>query len=162
MQSARLRRMVEIVDAIGEDAIGQIRELFLEYQASLDVDLCFQGFHQELDALPGSYAPPGGRLLVALEDGQPRGCVALQPIGEGSCEMKRLYVRPEARGTGLGLALVQRVLDAARRVGYRRVCLDTLPSMKKAADLYESLGFRDIPPYRPNPIKGSRYMALDL
>ena len=154
--------MVEIVEAAGGEAIQTIRELFLEYQASLGVDLCFQGFQQELDGLPGSYAPPGGRLLLALQHGSPCGCVALQSIGDGSCEMKRLYVRPEARGAGVGIALVMQVLEAAETIGYRRVCLDTLPSMQRAAKLYESLGFRDVPPYRHNPIAGSRYMALDL
>ncbi|MGH9364653.1 MAG: GNAT family N-acetyltransferase [Thermoanaerobaculia bacterium] len=154
--------MVEVVEATGEGAIREIRELFLEYQRSLDVDLCFQGFQEELDGLPGPYGPPDGRLLLALQDGRSCGCVALQSIGDGSCEMKRLYVRPEARGAGLGEVLVTRVLEAARSLAYHRVCLDTLPSMQRAAALYESLGFRDIPPYRPNPIPGTRFMALDL
>ena len=139
-----------------------MRELFREYQASLDVNLDFQGFTEEVAGLPGSYAPPSGRLLLAAVDGIPRGCVALQAISSETCEMKRLYVQPAQRGTGLGRLLVARVLDEARSIGYRRICLDTLPSMTEAQTMYRALGFEEVPPYRHNPVPGTRYMARAL
>lgn len=154
--------MVEVKQAHTAEHIEQVRELFREYQASLDVDLCFQGFTEELSALPGGYAPPTGRLLLAAVDGIPRGCVALQEITSESCEMKRLYVQPEQRGTGLGRLLVARALDEARSIGYRRICLDTLPSMTRAQAMYLALGFEEVPPYRHNPVPGTRYMARSL
>jgi putative acetyltransferase len=154
--------MVELKQAQTAEQIEQVRELFLEYQASLDVDLCFQGFTEELAGLPGSYAPPSGRLLLAGVDGTPRGCVALQEITSETCEMKRLYVQPEQRGTGLGRLLVARVLDEARAIGYRRIVLDTLPSMMRAQAMYLALGFEEIPPYRLNPVPGTRYMGCSL
>jgi putative acetyltransferase len=154
--------MVELKQAQTADQIEQVRELFLEYQTSLDVDLCFQGFTEELAGLPGSYAPPSGRLLLAAVDGMPRGCVALQEITSDTCEIKRLYVQPGQRGTGLGRLLVARVLDEARSIGYRRIVLDTLPSMTRAQAMYVALGFEEIPPYRPNPVPGTRYMGRSL
>ncbi len=154
--------VIDIVDAGGSVEIAEVRELLLEYQASLDVDLGFQGFAREVAELPGSYAPPSGRLLLARAGGLARGCIALQPISSDVCEMKRLYVRPAGRGSGLGWLLVGRLLDEARAIGYRTVCLDTLPSMTRAVAMYESLGFEDIPPYRPNPVPGTRFMALAL
>jgi ribosomal protein S18 acetylase RimI-like enzyme len=154
--------VIEIVQADTPERVDQARELFLAYQASLDVDLCFQGFAEELAGLPGPYAPPPGRLLLALVEGAPRGCVALRALPGGDCEMKRLYVRPGQRGLGLGRLMVARVLDDARAIGYRRVLLDTLPSMARAAAMYEALGFVDVAPYRHNPVPGSRFMALAL
>lgn len=154
--------MIEVDHAHSAEQIEQVRALFLEYQASLDVDLCFQGFTGELASLPGSYAPPSGRLLLATVARIPCGCVALQAITSESCEMKRIYVRPEQRGSGLGRLLVERVLDEARAIGYRRICLDTLPSMARAVAMYLALGFEEIPPYRHNPVPGTRYMALAL
>ncbi|WP_437923048.1 GNAT family N-acetyltransferase [Sorangium sp. So ce291] len=154
--------MIEIGYAASAEQIEQVRALFLEYQASLDVDLCFQGFAEELARLPGSYAPPSGRLLLCTVEQVPRGCVALQAITAEDCEMKRLYVQPGQRGLGLGRRLVARVLDEARAIGYRRIYLDTLPSMARAAAMYEALGFEDVPPYRHNPVAGTRYMALAL
>jgi GNAT superfamily N-acetyltransferase len=142
--------------------LEQVRELFCEYQTSLDVDLSFQGFTDEVAGLPGSYAPPSGRLLVAAVDGIPRGCVALQEIDSETCEMKRLYVQPGQRGTGLGRLLVARVLNEAGSIGYRRMFLDTLPSMAQAQAMYRALGFKEVPPYRHNPVPGTRYMALSL
>ena len=139
------------------EQIATVAELFREYAASLGVDLSFQGFEQELASLPGDYAPPRGRLLLA--DG---GCVALRPLGGDICEMKRLYVRPSARGTGLGRALVQRVIDEARALGYRAMRLDTLPSMTAAAAMYRAFGFREIEPYRFNPVEGTKYFELGL
>ncbi|WP_437967735.1 GNAT family N-acetyltransferase [Sorangium sp. So ce260] len=154
--------MIELKYAHGAEQIEQVRALFLEYQASLDVDLCFQGFAEELAGLPGSYAPPSGRLLLATVDEIPRGCAALQAITSEICEMKRLYVQPGQRGLGLGRKLAERVLEEARAIGYRRICLDTLPSMTRAAAMYLALGFEEIPPYRRNPVPGARYMARSL
>ena len=142
--------------------VAAVRLLFVEYQQTLGVDLCFQGFDDELAALPGDYAPPSGRLLVARVDGEAVACVALRPLGTGTCEMKRLYVRPSRRGLGLGRALVEAVLDEARRAGYERMRLDTLPSMTEAAALYERLGFTDIEPYYENPVPGARFLQLEL
>lgn len=154
--------MIEIGHATTAEQIERVRALFLEYQASLDVDLCFQGFADEVARLPGSYALPLGRLLLCTVNQVPRGCVALQAITSEDCEMKRLYVQPGQRGLGLGRSLVDRVLTEARVIGYRRIYLDTLPSMARAAAMYEARGFKDVAPYRHNPVVGTRYMALDL
>ena len=153
---------LQIKQAETPEEIDHVRALFAEYQASLDVDLGFQGFPQELSGLPGSYAPPSGRLLLATVEESPCAVVALQAIDAETCEMKRLYVRPNSRGTRLGRLLVEQVLLEARQIGYRRICLDTLPSMTEAAAMYERFGFRDIPPYRYNPVAGTRYMALSI
>jgi putative acetyltransferase len=154
--------VLEIVSARSNDDIASARELFLEYSASLGIDLCFQNFDNELRELPGEYAPPQGRLLLARVDGELAGCAALRRIDEASCEMKRLYVPPRARGKGVGRALTTAVIDAARQIGYRRMRLDTLPSMREAIPLYESLGFRRIAPYYRNPIEGAVFMELEL
>ncbi|KYF53247.1 acetyltransferase [Sorangium cellulosum] len=154
--------MIEIEYACGTEQIEQVRALFLEYQASLDVDLCFQGFACELAGLPGSYAPPSGRLLLATVDGIPRGCAALRAITPEACEMKRLYVQPAQRGVGLGRMLAERVLAEARAIGYRRICLDTLPSMTRAAAMYRALGFEEVAPYVDDPVPGTRYLARSL
>lgn len=143
--------------------IAIVRELFLEYAQSLGFSLCFQSFDRELAELPGDYAPPQGRLLLAEWDGEAAGCVALHPLDSQTCEMKRLYLRPPYRGKGLGRTLVQRVIDAARAIGYLRMRLDTVePLMKDAVALYRRFGFRDIPPYRENPIPGAMYLELEL
>ena len=143
--------------------ITQIRELFLEYAQSLGFSLCFQSFDKELADLPGDYSPPGGRLLLAEHDGQPAGCVALHKIEDGICEMKRLYLRPQFRGKGLGRALADRIIAEARQLGYQRLRLDTVePVMKDAVAMYRKLGFREIAPYRANPIAGALYMELLL
>lgn len=139
-----------------------VRALFEEYAAALGVDLGFQDFDRELAELPGEYVPPGGRLLLALDEGNPAGCVALRPFEPGICEMKRLYVRSAFRGTGLGRLLAERIVGAGRDAGYERMRLDTLPAMAAARGLYESLGFVEIEAYRPNPIHGTTYFELAL
>ncbi len=143
--------------------IAQARELFLEYAQSLGFSLCFQNFDRELAGLPGDYAPPEGRLLLVECEGQLAGCVALHKLDSGVCEMKRLYLRPPFRGKGLGRALTERIIAEARQIGYRRMRLDTVePVMKDAVAMYRKLGFKEIAPYRPNPIAGTMYMELEL
>ena len=143
--------------------IAQARELFLEYAQSLGFSLCFQSFDQELASLPGDYAPPEGRLLLAEYESQLAGCVALHKLEAEVCEMKRLYLRSQFRGKGLGNALAQRIFAEARQIGYRRMRLDTVePVMKDAVAMYRRLGFREVAPYRQNPIAGAMYMELEL
>ena len=154
--------MLTIVKATDFDDVLTVRCLFEEYAASLDVDLCFQGFEKELAGLPGAYAPPQGRLLLGLQDGQTAGCVALRPLEPGVCEMKRLYVRPDFRSQGVGRVLVDRIIQEARQAGYRHMRLDTLPSMAAALVLYRRLGFREIAPYYKNPVKGTVFLELQL
>src|SRR5271169_5118581 len=154
---------VTIVAASSPTQIAQARELFLEYAASLGFSLCFQNFDKELAGLPGEYAPPAGRLLLAEYDGQLAGCVALHPLEPGVCEMKRLYLRPQFRGRGLGRVLADRIIGEARQIGYQRMRLDTVePVMKDAVAMYRKLGFKEIAPYRPNPMAGTLYMELEL
>lgn len=142
--------------------LAEARRLFKEYEASLDVDLRYQGFEQELADLPGVYAPPRGRLLLAADDSVPAGCVALRPLGGDVCEMKRLYVCPAARGRRVGRLLAETVIREARLIGYSRMRLDTLPSMKEALALYRALGFEEIAPYYASPVAGTRFMELAL
>jgi putative acetyltransferase len=150
---------VRLVDASDPE---EVRALFREYQAELGVDLCFQGFDRELAELPGDYGPPDGSLLVASVDGELAGCVALRRLGDGVCEMKRLYVRPAFRRRRVGRALAEAVITTARERGYGRMRLDTLPSMTEASALYHSLGFREIAPYYRNPVAGARFLELEL
>jgi len=143
--------------------IAQARELFLEYAHSLGFSLCFQNFDRELAELPGDYAPPEGRLLLVECETQIAGCVALHKLAPGICEMKRLYLRPRFRGKGLGRALAERIIAEARQIGYRRMRLDTVePVMKDAVAMYRKLGFKQVAPYRPNPMAGAMYMELEL
>jgi ribosomal protein S18 acetylase RimI-like enzyme len=154
--------MLKVIPARSSDEIGVVRSLMREYQQQLGVDLCFQGFEAELAGLPGSYAPPGGRLLLAMHENTPVGCVALQRITSSRAEMKRLYVPPSARGLGVGRTLVAELLSQAQAIGYSEVVLDTLPTMVEAQRLYHQFGFCDIEPYRPNPIVGTRYLGKSL
>ena len=139
-----------------ESDLGEVRGLLLEYTASLAFPLDFQDFERELAELPGAYAPPSGALLLS------RGCVALRPLDDTTCELKRLYVRPQARGGGLGRRLAEAAVAEARRLGYTRMRLDTVPGMETAQALYEQLGFRETAPYRTNPIEGTRFLELDV
>ena len=152
-----------IYQAVNPEHIEHARRLFQEYAESLGFSLCFQSFDKELAGLPGDYAPPDGRLLLAEHQGKVAGCVALHKLGDRICEMKRLYVRPEFRGQALGRALAERVIQEARDRGYTHMRLDTIVGrMDSAIALYRELGFREIPPYRENPIAGAIYMELNL
>jgi len=154
--------MMQIREATQPEDVAIMRELLREYERALGVDLCFQGFAQELANLPGDYAPPRGTLLLAHHGDAVAGCIALRPVDDRDCEMKRLYVRDEFRAAGLGRRLVERVITTAHSIGYRRMVLDTLPSMVSAQRLYESFGFADITAYRHNPIQGTRFLGLVL
>ncbi len=155
--------MCSVRPVAGPDQIAVARELLREYAAGLGTDLAFQGFEQEVAGLPGAYAPPAGRLLLAWVDTAPAGCIAFRPLAGRSCELKRLYVRPAYRGRGLGERLARRAIDEARGAGYRHVRLDTLPTMLAAQALYRRLGFREGPPYYSTPIPGTTFFerALD-
>jgi GNAT superfamily N-acetyltransferase len=143
--------------------IAHARELFLEYAQSLGFSLCFQSFDKELAELPGDYAPPDGRLFLAEFEGQLAGCVALHKLDGNICEMKRLYLRAQFRGKGLGRALAEAIIAEARAIGYQRMRLDTVePVMRDAVAMYRRLGFKEIAPYRTNPIEGAMYMELEL
>ena len=153
---------MRIVDGHGEEELPAVRRLFEEYAASLEVDLGFQDFDRELRELPGEYAPPAGRVLLALEEDEPAGCVALRPYEPDVCEMKRLYVRPGFQGSGLGRRLAEAIVEAGRDAGYRIMRLDTLPTMEAARGLYRSLGFEEIEAYRHNPVHGTTFFQLRL
>lgn len=150
----------ELVEVICSQDLELVRQLFTDYQRDLPFDLSFQNFQKEMAALPGRYAPPTGRLLLARCEDNSAGCVALRQIGSDICEMKRLFVRPAFRGRGIGRVLAQAIVEEARQIGYKRMRLDTV--LEPAKSLYKSLGFREIPPYHHVPIDGVMFMELEL
>lgn len=154
--------MIKIIRADNRELISKAEELFQEYALSLGFDLSFQDFEQEMATFPAQYSQPHGCLLVAQYEDKIVGCVGLRDLGHGICEMKRMYVQPGFRGKGLGRALAEAVINQARGIGYTHMRLDTIPSMETAIHLYTSLGFKDIDPYRLNPIEGARYLELKL
>lgn len=155
--------MLQILQTNNDDMIAEARQLFREYETWLGMDLCFQGFEQELAELPGKYVPPDGRLYLAYVDDKLAGCIAMRKLEDGVCEMKRLFVRDGFRGARIGVRLIERLIEEARSEGYERMRLDTFPpKMGKAVTLYESHGFRPIPPYYDNPHEGVLFMELDL
>src|SRR5205807_4164951 len=154
---------MELIEAQTPAEIELARRLFREYSASLEIDLCFQNFEKELAELPGDYAAPSGRLLFAYHNGALAGCIALRKIGEGICEMKRLFVRDQFRGKGLGRSLIDAIISEAKLIGYQRMRLDTLPpKMNDAVALYRSYGFKEISAYYDNPVPDAIFMELDL
>ena len=154
---------MRFIQASSPNELDQARALFREYEAWLGLDLCFQNFEKELAELPGAYAPPAGRLLLAYENDQLAGCVALRRLSDGVCEMKRLFLRPQFHGGGRGRQLAEGIIDEARSAGYERMRLDTLAAqMGKAIALYRSLGFKEIEPYYDNPVPGALFMELGL
>lgn len=153
---------VSVTRAVTTEDVAAARELFLEYASALGVDLEFQGFAAELAQLPGNYAPPEGRLLLAWADGELAGCAGLRPLQPTVAEMKRLYVRPQFRGAEAGRTLAEAIIAEARSIGYRSIRLDTLPAMGAARRLYRSLGFHEIESYTTNPIPGTAFLELDL
>lgn len=163
MQTApRHNHIIGYQQVTGLEVLDQVKTLFLEYAESLHIDLGFQDFAAELEALPGKYAPPDGGLYLVSVDGKAAGCAALRKITDDACEMKRLYVRNIYRGMGIGSQLVGMIIEAAIKIGYHYICLDTLPGQKAAQAIYESYGFHDIKPYIFNPVEGARYMGLGL
>jgi carbonic anhydrase len=153
---------IRALTAADSAALGHVRQFFRNYAAWLGVDLCFQGFDQEMASLPGAYGAPQGRLFYAEHAGQPAGCVGIRPFGDSYCELKRFYVEPSFRGRGIGRALLLAAITAAREIGYKRILLDTLPAMRIATKLYRELGFRNIPAYYATPVEGTQFLALDL
>jgi GNAT superfamily N-acetyltransferase len=155
--------ITEMIRATSEADVEEVRALFREYAAWLEIDLCFQNFEKELAELPGDYAGPDGSLLLAVKNAQVAGCIALRNLGEAACEMKRLFVRSEFRGQGIGRNLIEAIIREAKETGYKRMRLDTLPpKMNDAIALYRSFGFKEIEPYYNNPVPGAKFMELAL
>jgi GNAT superfamily N-acetyltransferase len=159
--------MLRVVAALSEETIAQARNLFREYAMTPGVVPCLEDFENEVASLPGSYAPPGGRLLLAIQEGargieEAIGCAALRGLDQGACEMKRLYVRTALRGKGAGRELVRSLITDARKIGYKTMLLDTLPSMQEAPQLYRTLGFRETSSYQKNPIPGALFFEFQL
>lgn len=153
---------LNIREAEGAADMKAVRELFIEFQGIINVDLCFQGFDEELATLPGRYARPLGRLFLAMDGDEAVGVTGLRPMGDGVAEMKRLYLRSPWRGSGLGRRLAEAVVDAARHAGHKKICLDTLDFMDEARNMYRSMGFVEIPAYYDNPLDGVLYLECDL
>jgi carbonic anhydrase len=153
---------LRIIATANDPALESVRQFFRNYAGWLGVDLSYQGFAEEMANLPGCYAPPEGRLWCAELDGRPVGCVGVRSFSEGVCEMKRLYVEPDARGTGIGHTLALAAIRAAKELGYKRILLDTLPAMRIAVKLYRELGFREAPAYYNTPVEGTIFLSLDL
>lgn len=154
--------MIEIVNATSPEQIATAGKLFFEYAASIKVSLCFENLDKEVAGLPGLYASPHGRLLLAMSGSRVAGCIALKKVDDDVCEMKRLFVRQELRGQGIGKKLTRAIWEEALALGYKRMRLDTLPSMKEAIAMYRSLGFQPIPPYRELPVPGALFMEVEL
>ena len=154
--------MATVIQAGTPEEIAQVRELFREYGTIPDFCACFTGFEEEVQSLPGMYAPPEGRLLLDYVDGDAAGCVGLRKMAPGVCEIRRLYVRPQFRGKRLGRELAEAIIAQAREAGYRTARLGTLPVMKEAIALYQSLGFAQVAPYKANALDGALYMELSL
>lgn len=154
--------MIELIQVESTEHLDCIRELFKEYEKSLGFNLDFQNFEKELAKLPGEYAAPDGCLLLAFYGKSIAGCAGLRKLGQGICEMKRMYVRPNFRGKGIGRAMSVRIIEIARAIGYKHMRLDTIDTMRTAISLYKSLGFKKIKPYRYNPVNGASYMELLL
>ena len=154
--------MVNIISATTKESIESAKALIREYAESLEFDLEFQGFEKEMADFPEPYASPRGCLYVAMHKHRPVGCVALRDLGDGICEMKRLYVKPDCRGKNIGRLLAESIIQAARGLGFDRMRLDTIPSMKQAIVLYKILGFKEIAPYRFNPVEGATFFELNL
>lgn len=155
-------RKIEFFRITGDEGVEAVSRLFAEYNNSLDVDLSFQNIDEEVDSLPGDYAPPEGELILALVDGMAAGSVALRKLSENIAEMKRLYVRKEKRGLGLGNELITTILEIAGDKGYTHVRLDSFPEMDTAQGIYETFGFYDIAPYTHNPVEGARFLEIKL
>ncbi len=154
---------MKLIQATSEADVQEVRKLFEEYHEWLGLNLCFQNFEGELASLPGEYVPPDGRLILAMGNDEVAGCIALRKLDDGICEMKRLYVRPTFRGTGLGRLLAISLIETAREIGYRKMRLDTLPGkMDRAIAMYQGLGFKNIEPYYFNPVENAAFMELDL
>jgi len=153
---------VKIIQVANKNQIETAKELFLEYARSLDFELCFQDFNKELADLPGDYAPPHGRLFLAEFNNKTAGCIALRKFKDGICEMKRLYVKPQFRGHNIGKMLVELLIKEALTIGYKKMVLDTVPAMQTAQKLYKIFGFKEIKPYRINPVEGAVFMELVL
>jgi len=153
---------LKIIQAITPEQIQVAAELFREYQSYLDVDLCFQGFEQELATLPGKYAEPSGAILLAEHEGEIAGCVAVRQLKDDVCEMKRLYVKNDYRGLSAGRLLAEAIIEKAKQLGYKKMQLDTLQRLDRAIGLYEKLGFKEIKPYYANPLNEVVYWELDF
>lgn len=163
MEKIKLQEMLlEFKLVNSKELIEGAKCIFKEYQESIETDLCFQKFEEELASLPGKYSLPQGRLYLAFLNDEAIGCVALRPMEDANCEMKRLYIRPEYRGVGFGRILAEKIIEDAKKIGYKKMFLDTLDTMTSAVNLYKKLGFQDAHEYCFNPINGAIFMVLEL